>query len=170
MCRSLVLAAAIAIAALLPATASAELPTPKSTTIVPGKSMGGVSIGMSIKRALKVWGEGSDCTEESVRTSCYWTGTDRQGMASLSISPTGKVTLISISTGRKGDDLVYAGPLQKWKTRKKIRLGVSTYRVGKAYPQVKGAGYGVKIGRGNHTTGFQGSSGRIYQIFIGPDL
>ena len=75
--------------------------------------------------------------------------------------------LITISAGRKGNDLVYAGPLQTWKTRKKVRLGVTSYAVVKAYPKVHGSGSGPQLGSGNHTTTFQTSSGRIYQIDVG---
>lgn len=167
MRRALILPAVLVIAAIAPASASAELPTPKSMTIVPGTSIAGVSVGMSVKRALGVWGAGSTCTEESVRTSCYWRGTERQGMASFDVGPTGKVTVISIVTGRKGNGLVYAGPLQKWRTRRKIRLGVTAYAVVKAYPKVRGSGSGPQLGSGNHTTTFQTSSGRIYQISVG---
>jgi hypothetical protein len=165
----LLLAAAAVLAALLPATASAALPTPKTTTIVPGKSIGGVAVGMSVKRALAIWGPGSLCTEATVQDSCNWIGTDRQGAASFNVVK-GKVVLITISTGRKGDDLIYAGPLQKWKTRKKVRLGVTAYAVFKAYPKVHGSGSGPQLGSGNHTTTFQTSSGRIYQINVGAAL
>ena len=166
MHRPLLLAAGFALAALLPATASAALPTPKTTTIVPGKSIAGVAVGMSVKRALAAWGPGSSCTEATVQDACYWIGTDRQGDASFNVVK-GKVVLITISTGRKGNDLIYAGPLQTWKTRKKVRLGTTTYAVVKAYPKVRSSGTGPVLGSGNHTTTFQVSGERIYQINVG---
>ena len=48
-----------------------------------------------------------------------------------------------------------------------IALGVTTYAVVKAYPKVRGSGTGPVLGSGNHTTTFQVSSGRIYQINVG---
>ena len=166
MHRTLLVAAVVALAALLPATASAALPTPKTTTIVPGKSIAGVAVGMSVKRALAAWGLGSSCTEATVHDSCNWIGTDRQGAASFNVVK-GKVVQVTISTGRKGNDLIYAGPLQTWKTRKNVRLGTTTYAVVKAYPKVRSSGTGPVLGSGNHTTTFQVSDGRIYQINVG---
>ena len=166
MHRTLLVAAVVALAALLPATASAALPTPKTTTIVPGRSIAGVAVGMSVKRALAAWGPGSACTEATVHDSCNWIGTDRQGAASFNVVK-GKVVQVTISTGRKGNDLIYAGPLQKWKTRKKVRLGTTTYAVVKAYPKVRSSGTGPVLGSGNHTTTFQVSGERIYQINVG---
>jgi hypothetical protein len=157
---------AVTACALAPATASAALPSPKTTAIVPGKSIAGVAVGMSVKRALAAWGPGSACTEETVQDACYWIGTDRQGNASFNVVK-GKVVQITISTGRKGNELVYAGPLQAWKTSKKARLGSKTYAVVRAYPKVRGSGTGPVLGSGNHTTTFQVSGDRIYQINVG---
>lgn len=158
--------AVVTACAVAPAAASAVLPTPKTTTIVPGKSIAGVAVGMSVRRALAAWGPGSTCTEATVQDACYWQGTDRQGNASFNVVK-GKVVQITISTGRKGNDLVYAGPLQAWKTRKKIRLGAKTYAVVRAYPKVRSSGSGPVLGSGNHTTTFQVSGERIYQINVG---
>jgi len=166
MHRAILAAATAALVALLPATASAALPAPKTTTIVPGRSIAGVAVGMSVKRALAAWGPGSACTEATVLDTCSWIGTDRQGSASFLVVK-GKIARVTISTGRKGSSLVYAGPLQTWKTRKKMHLGVTTYAVVKAYPKVRGSGSGPVLGSGNHTTTFQVSSGRIYQIDVG---
>lgn len=168
--RPIILVAVLALGALVPASASAQLPAPKSTAVVPGKSIAGVSIGMSIKRALAVWGPGSRCTEASVSISCDWVGTDRQGAASFVVGPTGKVRNVSFSTGRKGNDLIYAGPLQRWRTSRKVRLGTASYKVVKAYPKIKGAPSGLQLGGGNRATIFMTSSNRIYQIYLGPAL
>ena len=167
--RRLGLLTVLLLSAIAPATAAAELPTPASRTIVPGTSIGGVAIGMTVKRAVAAWGPGSACTELSRSTSCYWKGTDLQGSANVVIDATGKVVLISISAGRRGDELAYAGPLLKWRTRKKVGLGSSTAAVVKAYPrQIKSSPSGPQLGSGKRATTFQPSSRRIYQISIGP--
>lgn len=168
MRRPLVLACVLATTALLPASAAAQLPTPTSTAIVPGKTIGGVGPGMTVARALAIWGPGSACTPESRRDSCYWRGTDLEGMASFVVGADGKVVYVAISAGRRGDDLAYAGPLMRWRTSRKLRLGVTTGFVVRKYPKVKGAPSGLQLGSGVHATTLQTSSGRIYQIDIGP--
>lgn len=167
--RRIVVLTTLLACALAPAVARAELPTPSSRTIVPGTSIGGVAIGMTVKRAVAAWGAGSACTELSRSTSCYWTGSDLDGSANFVVDAAGKVVLISISAGRRGDDLAYAGPLLKWRTRKKIGLGSTTVVVVKAYPkQIKSSPSGPQLGSGKRATTFQPSSRRIYQISIGP--
>lgn len=155
--------------ALVPATASAELPAPKSTSIVPGTSIAGVAIGMSVERAVAAWGPGSACTKESRSVSCFWQGTDLQGSASFVVDAAGRVVLISVSAGRRGDDLAYSGPLLKWRTRKKSRIGVTSLSVARAYPrQIKSSPSGLQLGSGKRATTFHTSSNRIYMISIGP--
>lgn len=167
--RRLSLAAVLLLSALAPASAAAQLPSPSSRTIVPGRSIGSVALGMSVQRAVAAWGAGSACTELSRSTSCYWAGTDLQGSANFVVDGAGKVVLISISAGRRGDNLAYAGPLLTWRTRKKIGLGSSTTAVVKAYPkQIKSSPSGPQLGSGKRATTFQPSSSRIYQISIGP--
>ena len=104
---------AVTACALAPATASAALPRPASTAIVPGKSIGGVSIGMTVKRALARWGAGSHCTAATIRRSCTWTGTGTQGTVSFNVGFTGKVRSITIAAGHNERSHVYTGPLQE---------------------------------------------------------
>lgn len=159
----------VALAALLavPATATAALPVVKTTTIVPGRSIAGLKVGMTVPQALAAWGTGTTCTAETRQAYCYYRGTERQGDASFIVDKAGKVVTITISAGRKGINLVYAGPLQRWRTTKGIRLGSTTAQVVKAYPKAKGAGYGIQLGSGSRTTALATSAGRMYQISVG---
>jgi hypothetical protein len=168
MRRATVLVIALALGAAVPATASAKLPKPKSTTIVPGTSIGGVSPGMSIKRALKIWGSGSTCTAATVAARCAWVGTGKQGQAYVEVGRDGKVYNVVIESGLKNGAPVFSGPLLNWKTRKKVRLGMTLHAIYLKYPKLVGSGSGGQLGSGVHTTTFSTSGGRVYTIILGP--
>lgn len=161
----LVLAAAMA----APAPASAALPAAKSKTIVPGRSIAGVKVGMTAAQALAAWGSaGTDCTAQSTRTDCYYRGTARQGDAHFTLDTAGKVTLVSVQIGQMSNgNPIYSGPLTKWRTSKRIGLGSTTRQVVKAYPKAKGAPYGIQLGSGSHTTALETSGGRMFAISVG---
>lgn len=148
------------------APASADLPKAKSTTIVPGKSIAGVKVGMTVAQALAAWGPSPDCTAETRIAICWYRGTERQGNASFTVAG-GAVRTVTIQAGRKGIDLVFAGPLQQWRTAKGVRLGSTARQVVKAYPKAKSAPYGIQLGSGTRTTGLATSLTRIYQIAVG---
>ena len=170
MRRFAMLLVAVTACALAPAAASAALPRPASTAIVPGKSIGGVGIGMTVRRALAVWGRGSHCTAATIRRSCTWTGSGTQGTASFSVGFTGKVTGITIAAGHNERSPVYKGPLQRWKTSRGTHLGVSAAAVVKAYPKAHSSPSGPQLGSGSRATTFTKSARRISQISIGPPL
>ena len=162
------LLAAVTACALAPATASAALPRPASTAIVPGRSIGGVSIGMSARRALAAWGPGGHCTAPSGRRSCTWLGARLQGTASFDVGAGGTVRSIVIAAGHNERSLVYKGPLMKWKTGAGVHLGVTAAAVYKAYPQARRSASGPQIGVGPRSTIFAQSPRRISRIYIGP--
>lgn len=168
MRRIAILAVVAATCAVIPAAASAALPRPASTAIVPGKSIGGVSIGMTVKRALAVWGAGSRCTAATIRRSCTWTGSGMQGTVSFTVGFTGKVRSIAIVAGHNERSQVYEGPLQKWKTGKGIHLGSSAAAVVKAYRKLHSSPAGPQLGSGPRVTTFTKSARRISEISIGP--
>lgn len=72
---TLALVAAAAVLAV-PATAAAKLPTiaKANRKIVVGKSIAGVKLGDTLKRAKAVWGAGSKCQTTAGNTSCTWDG------------------------------------------------------------------------------------------------
>ena len=168
MRRTAILLLAVTACALAPAAASARLPTPPSKAIVPGKSIGGVRIGMTVRSALAHWGAGSHCTAATIRRSCTWTGSGAQGTVSFNVGFTGKVRSITIAAGHNETTQIYKGPLQGWKTSRGIHLGSSAASVVKAYPKVRSTPSGPQLGTGARSTIFTKSARRIAQIYIGP--
>jgi hypothetical protein len=57
-----IVAIAVILTLVIAGSASARVPKFKPLTIVPGKSIGGVSIGMSKNKAVGVWGKPDACT------------------------------------------------------------------------------------------------------------
>ena len=61
--RGLLLAAALIACLLIPGAATAKVPNPASTKIVPGKSIAGVKLDMTKKQVFAKWGKGSCLSE-----------------------------------------------------------------------------------------------------------
>jgi hypothetical protein len=158
-------AAALAATAAVPAAASAKLPSPSSKTIVPGRSIGGVKLGMDARTAVKKWGRGGSC-QASIGASCTWQGTPKQGSAVFIVTE-GKVSSIRIEVGQKpNDEPYYRGPLTKWRTPKRIGPGSRIRAVQKAYPKAKPGGGGLELASGGRRTLFDSSLGRVAAITI----
>jgi hypothetical protein len=130
--RSVFLAAASIAALAIPAAAGAKLPHPKTTRIVPGKSIAGVRLDMTQAQVFHQWG--STTCPNSV---CEWKGPGAVGhneRATVSLY-NGKVVQIAISAASSGTNLKFKpGVLSKWKTAKKISLGSKKSAVHAAYP------------------------------------
>lgn len=97
MGRAALLLIAVSSAFALPASAAAKLPTIAKVyrTIVLNKSIGGVHLGDTLKRAKKVWGPGSKCTKSAGGTSCVWNG-GKLGAMSFGVRQ-GHVNVIDLS-------------------------------------------------------------------------
>jgi hypothetical protein len=129
-------AAAAAVAAVLalalPAAASAHLPQTDNTSIVPGKSMGGVKLDMKKSKVMDKWGS-AKCQPGF----CSWDGKGDPGQkeyATVSFVD-GLVVQIVVHAKFTGDNLKFkAGPLAKWETSKHIHLGSKKSAVPTAYP------------------------------------
>jgi hypothetical protein len=125
--------AAVSIASLvIPTAALAKLPHPKTTLIVPGKSIAGVRLDMTRTQVFHRWGSTS-CPDNV----CVWNGPGATGhneRATVSIYK-GKVVQIDITAAATGTNLRFkSGVLSKWKTAKNISLGSKKSAVKHAYP------------------------------------
>lgn len=166
--RSIAAASLTAAAAVLlvPATAAeARLPSPTTKRIVPGRSIGGVKIGMDARTAVKKWGRGGTCAR-TIGNSCTWQGTPKQG-AAIFIVDDGRVSSLRIEVGSRSNDLpAYSGPITKWRTAKGIAIGSRMKSVAKAYPKAKPDGSGLTLRSGSRRTLFESSLGRVASITI----
>jgi hypothetical protein len=157
--------ALIALAAAAPA-AEAKLPAKGGKTIVPGRSIGGVKIGMDAAAAVKKWGKGGSC-DTAIGTSCRWDGSMKQGNMRFDIT-NGKVSTIVIEAGQQPTtyEPVYKGPITKWKTAKGVRIGTDLRKVGQKYPKAQPDGGGLVLASGKRKTYFSSSGGRTESISI----
>jgi hypothetical protein len=166
--RARLAALALVVVACVPATASAALPTFRGHTIVPGRSIGGASIGMSPSKAIATWGGNPDCPVSPALATCEWDSPSNEGSAVLYFAA-GHVVDIDIQVTNAGGP-IYKGPLLRLKTAKKIGLGSTTSATLKAYPKVQFTGSGIMLGSGNHAMYAATSSSRLYDIYVGRAL
>jgi hypothetical protein len=128
-------AAAGAVCLVVPAAASAKLPTPRNAAIVPGGSIAGVKLDMTQAQVFSKWGS-TQCSSGV----CTWEGSGKPGhneRATVSLVH-GKVVQIDINAAFTGlDQKFMPGILSRWKTSKGISLGSFKSAVARAYPQAK---------------------------------
>lgn len=164
---------AVALALLVAPAAQATLPKFSDKTIVVGKSIGGVKLGMSGAAAKKAWGGAKGCLAFGTASCIYRDAGSTQsntGEGSFGF-PKGKVTSIYIQApiGAKGPK--YVAPLSTPKTDKGIGLGSTVGAVKKAYPKaVLQGSYVTLAGKGGVTTSFSlygdGAKRRVQRVEI----
>lgn len=132
-----------AVVAQAPAVAEAAHPRFSSNRIVPGQSIGGLKLGMSLAGAKQAWGAGATCEMTDGYGYCQWRaagdeggdkGEGRVGFTS------GKVDGIRITAAAGSNGYVIKEPFTKPKTSKGIRIGSKVSQVRKAYPKIKTLG------------------------------
>ncbi len=138
--------------------AQATLPKFSDKTIVVGKSIGGVKLGMGAAAAKKAWGGAKGCALFGTASCIYRPAGETQSSAGEGSFgfPGGKVTSVYIAApiGAKGP--VYKAPLSTPKTDKGIGIGSKLAAAKKAYPKAKLSGtYLTVAGKGGVTTTFQ---------------
>jgi len=148
--------------ALLPLSASARLPKPKTALIVPFKSIDGISLGTSRAKALERWGPGSLCSVGTRgRETCSWFAD------SVSDYPV-EAGVLELAGGRVCGMLIRAGSnsrsakltitrLKRWRTKQGVGVGSKL----QAAKRVLGT---LLVMRRGVTTAFQpGYSGKTRQ-------
>lgn len=161
-------AIALLVLAVAAPAADAKLPSSGGKLIVPGKSIGGVKLGMDAAVAVKKWGKGGSC-DAAVGPQCLWEGTMKQGSLRFDVT-NGKVSTIVITAGQTPKNYypVYKGPITKWKTSKKVGIGTTLRTVGKRYPKAFPDGGGLQLRSGKIATYFSSSLGSVASITIAP--
>jgi len=166
-----IIPACVALAALcLPAAAAAaKLPSFPSNSIVIKKSIGGVALGQSAKKAKSAWGSGKGCTSSKGFDACTYDGGASGNAQWTAID--GKVVDMHVNVASDGGRPNFKSPLAALKTSKGIGLG-STYKaVKQAYPggltDDQHTYWGLQAGRMKPFTTFIFSNGRVIQINTG---
>lgn len=119
------------------APAPAKLPKPRTTLIVPGKSLAGVKLGMTRAQVFGQWGS-TTCI--AAGALCEWYGPGARNRAEVARVGLlkGKVLNVSIQAGTTGSNSKFkGGTLSAWRTAKGIRLGSKKSAVARAYPAAK---------------------------------
>jgi hypothetical protein len=143
--------------------ASAKVPKFKPQTIVPGTSIGGVKVGMTKAKAVKVWGKPDRCQNESPAVWCVYTApstindftTPPQPYAGFYLKK-GKVVAVNLETA---ENTSVDPKLAHLKTSKNIKLGSTMAAARKAYslPPPSGGEAGLSRAlyrQGKHCTMF----------------
>lgn len=150
MKKARIIVAALSVAAIaalaISAVAGAALPKPKTTLIVPGKSVAGVSLGATATKVQKEWGHSKDCEFQCTYEGSK-NGDETASHAGVLLEQPAsgkgpaKVWQIFIDAGAKTvgneEQPDFNTPLAAYKTSKGIGLGSTVGEVQRAYPGAK---------------------------------
>ena len=160
---ALTLALALAVAPV----ADAKLPTPKVTTIVIGKSVAGVKLGMTLTAAKQHWGSGSKCGPAAAAPGsiqCTWsTSSSPNGAKLILLSIGGKIRAIVVDGGPGG------AAIEAFRTSKDIGIGSTAAALKAAHPGIANTlgPDNPSLGSGASMTSFFVKNGRIRSLQVG---
>jgi hypothetical protein len=165
--RRLAVPCALVLGLMLIPAAEAKLPTPSVTTIVTGKSVAGVKLGMTLTSAKQKWGAGSKCGAGAFgpgAKQCTWSVTSSpQSSKLILLAIGGKVRSIVVDGGTGGADI------KAFKTAKGIGIGSSLGALKAAHPGL-GSSLGPdnpSLGAGATITSFYVKGGHVRSIQVG---
>ena len=148
--RFLILTATAALALAVAVPADAGAPKYKGKAIVPGSSIGGVKVGMSKSKVVKLWGTPDDCRSDQykVTTCMYLNPSKRESYGSFRLR---KRRVIAISIEKN----------KRLRTVKKIHVGSTMNAARKAY----GIRPPVNQGEANRTRALHRKGKRCTQFY-----
>ncbi|HYH61182.1 MAG TPA: hypothetical protein VD766_04900 [Solirubrobacterales bacterium] len=164
-------AVAVVIGALSIASVAlaASPPKPSDPTVVPGVSLGGVSLGQDVDEAQTAWVAAGDCSDEGPGRICNY-GSVKKGSAAL-LAPGNAVEIASIMAPSRDGEFVFKGPLMKFGTAKgDLGLGDKLEKIAKRYPTAKVKDRFLIYKEGDTRMTFFASelkTGRVTQIILG---
>lgn len=144
-------------AALLPTTAPAALPQPRSAVVKPFRSMGGLELSSTLAKAQRKWGSGNGCGQvKGGDRNCVWfdqASTDFPvESASIRISA-GEICGIAIRAGTNRESgRLLVSQLKKWKTKRRnvgLDSKIATAKRERGELAVKKRGVTTAFKRGN---------------------
>ena len=159
MPRRLALILTLSLLLTIPAIVSARTPQFRSTRIVPGRSVGGVSLGMTVEQVRAAWGPGGSCKPARHPWICAWDGIGTQASIDVSLRK-GRVAGFSLTPGSDGHDPRFEGSVGRLRTAARIGLGSSEAALVAAYPALKtltgvrDIGVTYELRTGKHRTQF----------------
>lgn len=164
--RRIAVPSALVLALMLIPAAQAKLPAPSVSTVVPGKSVAGVKLGMTLSAAKTKWGAGSTCGPAAWpnATQCTWSVTSAPKSPKLTlVSIGGKVRAIAIDGGTGG------AAIKAFKTSKGIGIGSTRAALTGAYGTLETAlgPDNPSLGTGKTVTSFYVKGGRVQSMQVG---